>query len=115
MACGVPAGREAQTFFRVLGHKENHSLVKLQPRTGRTHQLRVHLAFIGHPILGDKIYAGKNVARTAPRQMLHSFQLKIFHPFLQKEMIFTAPPWDDFIEISRDFQLEEYLEKEANH
>ncbi len=109
MACGVVGGREAQTFFKVLGQSGDNTLLELKPRTGRTHQLRVHLSFIGNPILGDKVYAGKQLATAAPRQMLHSFKLEFFHPFLEKTMAFKAPPWEDFIKISRDLGLEKYL------
>ncbi len=114
MAAGVVGGREAQTYFRVLGRAENCSLLELQPRTGRTHQLRVHLASINHPILGDRVYGGKNVIAAAPRQMLHSFKLKFFHPSLEKEMTFSARPWEDFLEVARESGLDKYLTSEGD-
>ncbi len=114
MAAGVVGGREAQTYFRVLGQVENCSLLELKPRTGRTHQLRVHLAYINHPILGDRVYAGRNIATAAPRQMLHSFKLKFFHPFLEKEMSFSAQPWEDFLEVARESGFDKYLTSEGD-
>ena len=75
------------------------SAVDLFPKTGRTHQLRVHLSSIGCPILGDPIYGGKRVATlcdiTIPRVMLHAKVLGFVHPVTQKELSFSAPVPDD--------------------
>ena len=75
------------------------SIVDLFPKTGRTHQLRVHLSSIGCPILGDPTYGGKLVATlgdiTIPRVMLHAKILGFVHPVTQKEVSFSAPVPDD--------------------
>jgi len=72
-------GREAQTEWRVQRYAEGETRVKLMPRTGRSHQLRVHMLALGHPILGDPIYA-EGPARDHPRMMLHSEELRLRHP-----------------------------------
>ena len=80
-----PKGKSAQTAYRVLGVSNGKSLVELRPRTGRTHQLRVHTAHIGHPIVGDIVYG-----KSAERMFLHAYQLEITAPNGER-MIFTAP------------------------
>jgi tRNA pseudouridine32 synthase/23S rRNA pseudouridine746 synthase len=73
-------GQAALTRYRVLAAEAGHSLVELEPVTGRTHQLRVHLQAIGHPILGDALYAPPPVQAAAPRLMLHASVLAFPHP-----------------------------------
>lgn len=73
-------GKPAQTRWRVLGHEGDHTRVELQPLTGRTHQLRVHLASIGHPILGDRLYASPALQAAAPRLLLHASEIGFAHP-----------------------------------
>lgn len=72
-------GRPAQTDWRVLRTGDGESRVRLMPRTGRSHQLRVHMLALGHPILGDPFYA-EGPARDHPRLMLHSEELRLLHP-----------------------------------
>lgn len=72
-------GRSAKTDWRVVRHDEKSTRVRLYPKTGRSHQLRVHMKEIGHPILGDPFYA-TGEARDAPRLMLHSENLRFRHP-----------------------------------
>lgn len=72
-------GRAAVTDWRVLRHEGDATRVRLSPKTGRSHQLRVHMLALGHPILGDPLYA-EGAARDHPRLMLHSEELKIRHP-----------------------------------
>ncbi|MBV1868717.1 MAG: RNA pseudouridine synthase [Marinosulfonomonas sp.] len=72
-------GRAAQTDWRVVRYTENGTRVRLYPKTGRSHQLRVHMLEIGHPILGDPFYA-TGAARDAPRLMLHAENLRFLHP-----------------------------------
>ena len=72
-------GRAAQTDWRVVRHTENGTRMRLYPKTGRSHQLRVHMLEIGHPILGDPFYATGR-ARQAPRLMLHAENLRFLHP-----------------------------------
>lgn len=79
-----PAGKPSQTRWRVLAHDPpgwpGCTRVELEPVTGRTHQLRVHLAHLGHPILGDALYAGEALVARAPRLLLHARQLGLHHP-----------------------------------
>jgi len=72
-------GKQAQTDWRVIRSKNGESRVRLMPRTGRSHQLRVHMLALGHPILGDPFYA-TGEARDHPRLMLHSETLQFRHP-----------------------------------
>ncbi len=82
-------GRAAQTEWRVLRHEENATRMRLFPKTGRSHQLRVHMREIGHPILGDAFYA-TGEARNAPRLMLHAESLRLRHPDGGKGLTFKA-------------------------
>ncbi len=85
------SGKRASTEFRLLKrYPQGYSLLELLPETGRTHQLRVHLAFIGHPVVGDPLYASSNLWKLAG-QMLHASQLRFYHPFRLEEMSFSAP------------------------
>jgi tRNA pseudouridine32 synthase/23S rRNA pseudouridine746 synthase len=70
-------GKPSQTRWRVLGPEGSHTRLELEPLTGRTHQLRVHLAAIGHPILGDSIYAPEIARRASPRLCLHANHLAL--------------------------------------
>jgi len=83
-------GRPAQTDWRVVRAGDGETRVRLMPRTGRSHQLRVHMLALGHPILGDPFYA-KGAARDYPRLMLHSETLQFRHPDGGKGMRITAP------------------------
>ncbi|MGR3549490.1 RluA family pseudouridine synthase [Pseudooceanicola sp.] len=83
-------GRAAQTDWRVQRYAEGETRVRLMPRTGRSHQLRVHMLALGHPILGDPFYAERKV-RDYPRMMLHSEELRLLHPDGGKGMSFRAP------------------------
>ncbi|HAV07374.1 MAG TPA: RNA pseudouridine synthase [Rhodobacteraceae bacterium] len=85
-------GRPAVTDWRVVSYDEHETRVRLMPRTGRSHQLRVHMLALGHVILGDPIYA-KGAAGDYPRLMLHSEELRINHPENGRGMRFrtTAP------------------------
>ncbi|MEO0402612.1 MAG: pseudouridine synthase [Pseudomonadota bacterium] len=84
-------GKPAVTDWRVLRDSEAESRVRLMPKTGRSHQLRVHMLALGHPILGDPFYA-TGPARAFERLMLHSEELRIKHPDSAKMMRFRAPP-----------------------
>lgn len=72
-------GKASLTNFKVLARSDSESRLQLEPVTGRSHQLRVHLQFIGHPILGDKFYAN-TAAKTATRLQLHAVSLRLQHP-----------------------------------
>jgi len=85
----------AKTYYRTLKRTDEFSLLELEPFTGRTHQLRVHLAFLGHPILGDNKY-GKN--NQFSRLALHAKEIGFIHPRTKKFMEFTSPAPRVFIE-----------------
>jgi 23S rRNA pseudouridine1911/1915/1917 synthase len=90
------SGRRAVTEFRVLArYPLGFSLLKLHPETGRTHQLRVHLAFIGHPIVGDPLYGPSN-PWGLEGQLLHAQRLAFRHPTRGQEMVFETPLPSDF-------------------
>lgn len=105
MSTRVKRGKEAVTGWKVLERFENATLIEARLGTGRTHQIRVHFASIGHPVLGDKTY-GKKVdveIRTKrkisfPRQMLHAELLGFIHPATGKYLEFSAPLPDDMAE-----------------
>ena len=94
----LPGGREAVTNYKVLKtlskDNEKFSLVELYPKTGRTHQIRIHLKFIGHPIVGDNFYAGRKTSRDdrlwCPRLFLHAAKISFFHPETGKELTFES-------------------------
>ncbi|MCB1363019.1 MAG: RluA family pseudouridine synthase [Rhodobacteraceae bacterium] len=83
-------GRPAKTDWRVLHHNGDTTRVRLMPKTGRSHQLRVHMLALGHPILGDRLYAS-GPARDFPRLMLHSEELRLQHPEGGLSVRFRAP------------------------
>jgi 23S rRNA pseudouridine1911/1915/1917 synthase len=85
----VTRGREAVTAYRVVERFKGVSLVEARPKTGRTHQIRVHLAAIGHPIAGDRVY-GKRSAVVA-RQFLHALRIAFDHPRTGERMTLEAP------------------------
>jgi len=89
----VAGGRSARTRYQVLERLRGHSLLRLDLETGRTHQIRVHLAALGHPVAGDRDYGG---GRAAPRPMLHAWRLRLLHPRTGEEMSFEAAPPADF-------------------
>lgn len=85
-------GKRAVTFYDVLQRYPNNTTrVKLTPITGRSHQLRLHMLALGHPILGDKFYAHPQAKALSPRLCLHAESLQIQHPITGKTMEFTAP------------------------
>lgn len=83
-------GKPAQTDWRVIRPEGPNTRVALKPLTGRSHQLRVHMLAIGHPILGDPLYAEAE-ARAHPRLMLHAEELRLRHPMTGATLKFTAP------------------------
>jgi 23S rRNA pseudouridine1911/1915/1917 synthase len=91
----VPGGgKEAITHYRVIAATGECSLVSVELETGRTHQIRVHFAEAGHPLIGDSLYGGKTNCEGMkfPSQCLHSWMLEIEHPVHNRTMTFTAPP-----------------------
>ena len=87
-------GKPSQTRWRVQQYNVDTETtrVELEPITGRSHQLRVHLKALGNPILGDRLYAPAVVASLSPRLLLHACRLQFAHPALGEDMIFKCPP-----------------------
>lgn len=77
------------------------SLLRVRIETGRTHQIRVHLAHLGHPVLGDRVYGGARAAALAVRQLLHAWRLVVPHPMTKQPLPLTAPPPADFAAAAR--------------
>ncbi|MBQ3059999.1 MAG: dephospho-CoA kinase, partial [Desulfovibrio sp.] len=90
-------GKPAHTEWRRLWYNPaaNVSLLEVRIHTGRTHQIRVHMAHVGHPLLGDRLYAPAPVRDMAPRQMLHAWQLDLVHPHTGEPLHFSCLPPDD--------------------
>ena len=99
MSLVTEGGREARTFYETLERRRGFGLVSCFPKTGRTHQIRVHMASIGHPILGDRVYRGarglsRHVPPDAPplgRHALHAAGLRFAHPATGERVEFEAP------------------------
>jgi 23S rRNA pseudouridine1911/1915/1917 synthase len=99
----TPHGSPAQTRFAVKERFARHTLLELEPLTGRTHQLRIHCAHAGHPVVGDRIYKGESArpgagGLGAKRQLLHAHGLTLRHPATGREMAFAAPLASDLRE-----------------
>ncbi len=93
------SAREAITLYKVKERFHHATLVEVEIKTGRTHQIRVHMAHVGYPVLGDKTYGGARAAKIGQeaigRQMLHAESLSLLHPDTGHPMTFTAPPPED--------------------
>lgn len=96
MAINQTRGRLAKTDYRVLQTGGGVSLLECAIHSGRTHQIRVHLQHLGHPVLGDALYGKK---ATAPRQMLHAWKLGFTHPQARERLFLEAPIPEDFREL----------------
>lgn len=90
-------GKTAITNYRVIKEFKDYSLVELWLETGRTHQIRVHMSYLNHSLLGDDLYGGK--LNLISRQALHAYKLKFIHPFTQEELCFSCPLPDDMNKI----------------
>jgi len=97
MSVSARRGRAAKTDYRVIRSSDQVSLIECRLHSGRTHQIRVHLHHLGHPVLGDKIYALR-FAKNLPRQMLHAWKLGFRHPRTGEWKNFEAPLPSDFVE-----------------
>lgn len=104
MTAATSRGRTAKTEYRVVAESADASLVECRIHSGRTHQIRVHLLHLGHPVLGDKTYAGKR-AGNFPRQMLHAWKLGFTHPRTGKRAMFEAPLPEDFESARKNLRL----------
>lgn len=107
---GGEAGRAALTIFEVARRYQEFTLLNVEIKTGRTHQIRVHLAHIGHPVVGDATYGGgrensirdavlKRAIRSLGRHFLHSTQLAFNHPRNRERLVFTSPLPDDLTDL----------------
>lgn len=94
----IPSGRPAITRFDVMERFGDYTLVKVKLETGRTHQIRVHMSYIGRPVAGDPVYGGRDAAGELglEAQALHSASLQFQHPATANTMFFEAPPPADF-------------------
>ncbi len=105
------AGKEACSFYEVIERFRGYTFCRISPRTGRTHQIRVHLASVGCPVLADKVYGGRDAVRLSdlvpgwppdrdevlmPRQALHAARLRFFHPKRRQVIEVEAPLPEDF-------------------
>ncbi len=97
MSVTTKRGRTAKTEYRVVRSNEEASLIECRLHSGRTHQVRVHLHHLGHPVLGDKVY-GARLVKNFPRQMLHAWKLAFRHPQTGEWKQFQASVPDDFKE-----------------
>jgi 23S rRNA pseudouridine1911/1915/1917 synthase len=98
MAVGGMAARDAVTHFVVLERLGDYSLVEARLETGRTHQIRVHFLAIGHPVVGDPVYARRDPLKVG-RQFLHSYRLSFTHPMTGEEISVEAPLPADLAEV----------------
>jgi 23S rRNA pseudouridine1911/1915/1917 synthase len=93
-----PGGKEAKTLFKIISNTERFAYLELHPITGRTHQIRTHLKFIGCPIIGDVKYGGvdKIEGKRIPRPMLHAYSIEFYHPRREQWLKFSVEPPEDF-------------------
>lgn len=111
----LPGGRESKTLYKVLSsyidpkNKEALSLVELYPHSGRTHQIRVHLKYINHPVVADFLYAGRKTARNdrkvLPRVFLHAAKIAIANPSTGESMVFESALPDELKVVLDDLTL----------
>jgi len=93
----VAGGKEAHSDFEVLLSFPHADFVKVQLQSGRTHQIRVHMAYLNHPVAGDALYGTRPIPWQLEGQALHAFRLGFHHPLTKQWMEFTADPPDDFV------------------
>jgi 23S rRNA pseudouridine1911/1915/1917 synthase len=100
----VRGGREARTTYRVIELFDRFSLVELQPETGRTHQLRVHLAWLGFPVVGDRVYGHRRQRLLKSRHFLHAHKLELTHPVSSAPLTLTAPLSSELADLLRQLR-----------
>jgi 23S rRNA pseudouridine1911/1915/1917 synthase len=98
------AAKTAMTHVRCLHQGTDHALLHCQLETGRTHQIRVHLAHHGHPLVGDALYGGKPV-QAMTRQALHAWRLSLNHPIDGQPLSWFSPPPEDFLQVCQQLGL----------
>ncbi|WP_439242937.1 23S rRNA pseudouridine(1911/1915/1917) synthase RluD [Lonepinella sp. BR2474] len=119
-----PMGKPAVTHYRIMEHFRNYTRLRLRLETGRTHQIRVHMAHIAHPLLGDQTYGGRprppknateafsEVLRHFQRQALHAVMLRLEHPITRETMEWHAPLPEDFVELINALKADYQLHKD---
>jgi 23S rRNA pseudouridine1911/1915/1917 synthase len=93
----VDWGKPAQTCYEVVEEFEGYSLLRLDLKTGRTHQIRVHMSYIGHPVVGDRVYGRCKFPIPAERQLLHAERLEFKHPLTGRWLSLRAPWPEDLV------------------
>lgn len=96
-------GQYAKTIYKVIDRYENCDLIEVLIETGRTHQIRVHMNYLGHPVIGDDLYGTKDL--NADRQLLHAHKIKIYHPYTKQLLTFECPMPNDMMD---------YIKKQNN-
>jgi len=94
----LPGGKIAETEYEVLNYfrkgNDQYSYIEFKPKTGRTHQLRIHAKYLGHPIVSDNLYAGRKTVRKdrlwCPRLFLHASAITFTHPFFKKKVVYKS-------------------------
>lgn len=90
----LPGGRESITRYKVSKHYNGYTLIDLSPKTGRTHQIRIHMKYLGHPLVSDEFYAGRKTARSdrnwCPRLFLHAASISFKDPHEGKRLTFQS-------------------------
>ncbi len=110
MAVVEKNGKTAISNYEVISEVEGYSLVKVGIETGRTHQIRVHMNYLNHPILGDSVYG--RASKLINRQMLHAYRLEFVHPITGEDVLIIGRLPDDFRSVLKNFKfdgVEEYL------
>lgn len=111
MAIRRMGGKFAATNWQVIQEFDvGYSLVRLKIETGRTHQIRVHMASLGHPVAGDQLYGSKRSQIRFPRQMLHASKIRFIHPATKRKMTLEASLWPDFAAILQKLEQVESAE-----
>ena len=109
----LPGGRSAETNYEVISYYKNDkdifSLVNVFPRTGRTHQIRIHMKYLGYPLVADEFYAGRKTSREdktwCPRLFLHAKSISFVHPDTNKKLVFQANLPDDLGKVLQKLTL----------